>query len=327
MGLLNLFLAHLLLCGFQVACIGPGSENQGKTDTIYNTALTLGATEFIKLVDTSPWVKDQLTTSTQFTVFVPDNEAFKTMSKETRKALENPNVVDWVLRYHMAIGIHPARDYKHNLLIPSAFKPSEGGYSLQSLRVNIYEAFSGGHRKVYTVSGAKVFKPDYECTNGLIHIVKKVIYPIPTGINIAEFFSVDPRFSMLNQLLQKVNLTSALATEPTKPLTVFAPSDEAIKKLTPEQQKKLNNATYLNQTLLTHVVGDAYYYGGFYDFKTFKSLNGKQLVMEMGPGGVTIQQKMLVGFDITLTNGVVHILSEVILPKGNEREEMFFYQN
>ncbi|XP_077993447.1 transforming growth factor-beta-induced protein ig-h3-like [Glandiceps talaboti] len=321
MALMKLFFVHLLVGCVQLAMLNVGGVADAQTDTIYKTAKTLGATEFLAYVDKTPSVKKLLTTGSNFTVFVPDNEAFKTMSKEAKKAMEAPDVVEWVLQYHMGIGIVHAREYAQDLLIPTAFQPPPGeGVSLQSIRINIYEAFRGGHRKVYTASGAAVFKPDYECTNGLIHIVKKVMYPLPTGNNIADFLNVDPRFTMLNQLLKKVNLTAALATDATKPLTVFAPTDAAFTKLTDDQKKRLNDTTYLTDTLKTHVVEGAFYAASFYDFKEFKALTGSTLVLEMGAGGVTIQDKLLTGFDITLTNGVVHVLSEVILPKKDDTE-------
>ncbi|XP_002736725.1 transforming growth factor-beta-induced protein ig-h3-like [Saccoglossus kowalevskii] len=305
-----LLLANLLFGVFDVPSTDIGYEET--SSNIYQTAVTLGATEFVKLVDRSTWVKDQLQHGSNYTVFIPDNEAFETMSKAAKEAIKFDTVAEWVLKYHMGIGHLTARDYKNDLRLPSSFKPT--GYGLQSLRINIYEAFKGGHRKVYSVSGATIFRPDYECSNGIAHIIKKVIFPLPTGNNIAEFFEKDPRFSLLNMFIKKANLTATLTTDPNHALTVFAPNDDAIQKLTDEQKKKLVNTTYLNETLKTHVVGDAFYAASFYDFKSFTALTGETLILEQGRGGTTVQDKLIESFDVTLTNGVVHGMSEMFFP-------------
>ena len=47
-----------------------------------------------------------------------------------------------------------------------------------------------------TVNGKQVIQANIEASNGVIHIVDAVIYPLPTG-NIAEIVTGDSRFSTL----------------------------------------------------------------------------------------------------------------------------------
>ena len=56
--------------------------------------------------------------------------------------------------------------------------------------------------QVVTASGAPVIKTDLQASNGVVHIIDQVMYPIPTGANLAEYFQREPIYSTLYAALQ-----------------------------------------------------------------------------------------------------------------------------
>ena len=63
-----------------------------------------------------------------------------------------------------------------------------------------------------TVNGARIVKPDIQATNGVIHIIDRVLFPVPQ----ADLYSTlkgDPqqRFTTLVSAIERAGLTSVLA--------------------------------------------------------------------------------------------------------------------
>lgn len=61
-----------------------------------------------------------------------------------------------------------------------------------------------------TVNGARIVKPDIQATNGVIHIVDRVIFPIPQG-PIYTTLKNDSRYSILVSAIEKAGLATLLA--------------------------------------------------------------------------------------------------------------------
>merc|ERR1711972_110915 len=148
-----------------------------------------------------------------------------------------------VLLYHVLPGVVKSSDITDDLTAASA----EGS----ELRANVYykSIFSNGY---ITVNGKKVKNADINASNGIIHIMKDVIYPIPSG-NIAEVVSGDERFSTLLAAVGAAGLADTLATG--GPFTVFAPTNDAFAKIPKETlDGLLADKDALTAVLLRHVV-------------------------------------------------------------------------
>ncbi len=101
------------------------------------------------------------------------------------------------------------------------------------------------------------------------------------------------------------------------PFTVFAPTDDAFGKLPqgvvadllkPENQAKL-------QSVLTyHVISGRVLASDVVKLKTAKSLQGQELKIDT-VDGVKIDGANVVQTDIACSNGVIHIIDSVVLPK------------
>lgn len=103
------------------------------------------------------------------------------------------------------------------------------------------------------------------------------------------------------------------------PFTVFAPSDDAFAKLpagTVEDLVKPENKDKLTAILTLHVLSGAVHAADIAG-KTLSpaSVNGEALTVD-GTDGVTVNGAKVVSADIACTNGVIHVIDAVLLPKG-----------
>ena len=103
------------------------------------------------------------------------------------------------------------------------------------------------------------------------------------------------------------------------PFTVFAPSDDAFAKLpagTVEDLIKPENKDKLTAILTLHVLSGAVRAADI-SGKTLSpaSVNGETLDVD-GTDGVTVNGAKVVSADIACTNGVIHVIDAVLLPKG-----------
>ena len=101
------------------------------------------------------------------------------------------------------------------------------------------------------------------------------------------------------------------------PFTVFAPTDEAFAKLpkgTVEDLLKPENKEKLVSILTYHVVPGKVMAA---DVKTMKAktVNGKELDVKVKSGAVTVDNAKVVKTDVAASNGVIHVIDTVVLPK------------
>ncbi|MGV9006119.1 MAG: fasciclin domain-containing protein [Brevundimonas sp.] len=103
------------------------------------------------------------------------------------------------------------------------------------------------------------------------------------------------------------------------PFTVFAPTDEAFAALpagTVDDLVKPENKDKLTAILTLHVLSGAVHAADIAG-KTLApvSVNGEALAVD-GTDGVTVNGAKVVTADIACTNGVIHVIDTVLLPKG-----------
>ena len=101
------------------------------------------------------------------------------------------------------------------------------------------------------------------------------------------------------------------------PFTVFAPTDEAFAKLpagTVENLLKPENKEKLVAILTYHVVPGKVMAA---DVKTMKAktVNGQELSIKVEDGNVTVDNAKVVKTDVAASNGVIHVIDTVLLPK------------
>jgi uncharacterized surface protein with fasciclin (FAS1) repeats len=101
------------------------------------------------------------------------------------------------------------------------------------------------------------------------------------------------------------------------PFTVFAPTDEAFAKLpsgTVESLLKPENKEKLTAILTAHVVPAKALSSDLKDGQMFKTVNGKELLVKIGDGKVSVGGANVTKADIAASNGVIHVIDTVIVP-------------
>jgi hypothetical protein len=104
---------------------------------------------------------------------------------------------------------------------------------------------------------------------------------------------------------------------------VFAPTDEAFAKLpagTLESLLRPENKAKLQRILTYHVVPGKVMASDVVKLRSAKAVSGDALTIAARNGGVTVDNARVVKTDIATSNGVIHVIDAVILPKGERRD-------
>lgn len=123
-------------------------------------------------------------------------------------------------------------------------------------------------------------------------------------------------FKTLAAALQAAGLIDTLKGP--GPFTVFAPTDEAFAKLPPgtvEDLLKPENKEKLVAILTYHVVPGNVTASQVAKMNSAKTVNGQLLTIRANGGGVMVDNAKVVKADILCSNGVIHVVDSVILPK------------
>ena len=123
-------------------------------------------------------------------------------------------------------------------------------------------------------------------------------------------------FKTLVAAVQAAGLVDVLKSD--GPLTVFAPTDEAFAKLpagTVENLLKPENKEKLVAVLTYHVVAGRVSSEKVAGLRSAKTVNGQELKITSKDGGVMIDNAHVVAADIPASNGVIHVIDAVVLPR------------
>ena len=102
------------------------------------------------------------------------------------------------------------------------------------------------------------------------------------------------------------------------PFTVFAPTDEAFAKLpagTVESLLKPENKAKLTAILTYHVVPGKVMAADVVKLSEAKTVQGSSAKITVAGGKVMVDKANVVKTDIGCSNGVIHVIDSVILPK------------
>jgi transforming growth factor-beta-induced protein len=102
------------------------------------------------------------------------------------------------------------------------------------------------------------------------------------------------------------------------PFTVFAPTDEAFAKLpagTVESLLLPENKSKLQGILTYHVVSGKVLAKDVVKMDAAKTVEGRNVTIKALGGGVMVDDAHVIKTDIMTSNGVIHVVDTVILPK------------
>jgi transforming growth factor-beta-induced protein len=267
----------------------PKSDMPDASQNIVENAVAAGQFTTLAKALTDTGLIDTLTSKGPFTVFAPTDEAFAALPKGTLESLSKEDLKQ-ILLYHVVAGDVRAKDVK-----AGPVKTASG--------ISAFLSTDGGVR----LNGANVTTADVVSSNGVIHVIDKVILPP----NLVEAATLAGGFSTLAGALTKVGLVDTLKGK--GPFTVFAPTDAAFAALPKGTVEGLSDAE-LKNVLLYHVVGGNVLSTDLKAGPVDTLDAGNQVQVSLG-AGVKVNDSKVVVADIVATNGVIHVIDAVLLPK------------
>ena len=122
------------------------------------------------------------------------------------------------------------------------------------------------------------------------------------------------KFTTLLNALKAAGFTQTLRG--TDPYTVFAPTDEAFKRLAPGALNALLKDTKKLKAVLSYHIVSGTVAANDVKAGDIKTLEGTPLLAALVDGKVTVNGAKVVQADIDASNGVIHAIDAVIMPKG-----------
>merc|ERR1711959_724281 len=179
-----------------------------------------------------------------------------------------------------------------------------------------------GYASHVFINDAEVTKADIDASNGVIHIVNRVLIPpkAMTAISAQASTIVDlavatPDLSTLVTALKAGKLVDTLSGA--GPFTVFAPTNEAFARLPKSLLDHLldpKNIKELQDVLTYHVASGSVHAKDLKNDEKIKTVEGKEVEARIFGSRVFINNAQVTKADIDASNGVIHIVDHVLIP-------------
>ena len=134
--------------------------------------------------------------------------------------------------------------------------------------------------------------------------------------NIVDTAMAAGDFKILSKALEITGLNEGLKGKGS--FTVFAPTDEAFMRLpkgTLQTLLKPENKDQLTKVLRYHVIPGSVDGATAVTLKDAKTLNGEKVTVQFKNAALYINQSRVTATDIVATNGVIHVVDNVLIPK------------
>ncbi|XP_035695760.1 transforming growth factor-beta-induced protein ig-h3-like [Branchiostoma floridae] len=286
-----------------IACVVSAQDN-----TVVDVLKTLGTeSKLLELVQKAK-IDSRLEGKGPFTVFAPTDDAFAALPEDLLAKLESDNLLlTQLLEFHVASSKVMSDGLKNNQLIPTLIG--------LNIRINIYNT---SKPSVITADGAVVIRPDNIASNGVVHVIDQVMWPVPTG-DIVKGIASNIHLSTLGSAVSKAGLVASLSGD--GPFTVFAPTNEAFFKLPAGVlDGLLKNVTALTNVLTYHVLSNVYNNVGLYYSRELRTVQGKNVTIKASSRESIMVNNASVLKEMTKTNGVLQVVDTVLIPPNTHFE-------
>ncbi|XP_071352967.1 periostin, osteoblast specific factor b isoform X2 [Trachinotus anak] len=269
-------------------------------DHVYGTLGLVKATSTQKYSDISK-LRPEIEGSGSYTFFAPSNEAWENLDETVRGALvSNVNIELYnALHYHMANKRFLTKDLRNGMTVTSM-------YNDLGLHINHY---SNG---VVTVNCARIIYGNQVASNGVVHVIDRVISAV--GNTIQDTIEVDDDLTTLSDLAQNSGLLEKLG-QPGH-YTLFAPTNEAFEKLGSDVLERIQGDKEVLRALLNfHLLDSIQCSEAIIAGSTYETLEGNNIEIGCDGESLTVNGiKMVLKKDIVTTNGVIHFIDQVLMP-------------
>ncbi|XP_019943498.2 periostin, osteoblast specific factor b isoform X3 [Paralichthys olivaceus] len=269
-------------------------------DHVYGTLGLVKASSTQNYADISK-LRPEIEGSGSFTIFAPSNEAWEKLDESVRSALvSNVNIELYnALHYHMVNKRLFTKDLRNGMTVNSM-------YNDLGLFINHY---SNG---VVTVNCARLIQANQVATNGVVHVVDRVISAV--GSTIQDVIEVDEDLATLSDVAHSAGMLEKLG-QPGH-YTLFAPTNEAFESLGTDVLERLQSDKQAIQALLKfHMLDSVQCSEAIMAGSSYETLEGNNIEIGCDGESLTINGVKLVRKkDIVTTNGVIHLIDKVLMP-------------
>jgi len=267
-------------------------------DTIVEVARSTGNHTVLVEAVTKANLVDTLNGTGPFTVFAPTDTAFTdaltVLGLTKQELLDKPDLAE-ILKYHVLSGKVMSTD----------LQAEQTPATVQGATIAITK---GAEVKF---GDAEVTTADVEASNGVVHIIDKVVFP-PTIVDIAKDSAVH---TVLVEAVVKANLVDTLSG--TGPFTLFAPTDQAftdaLTALNLTKQQLLDKAD-LADILKYHVLSGKVMSTDLQATQSPATVQGATVTVTKTGSTVKVAEATVNPADLVASNGVVHVIDKVLLP-------------
>lgn len=292
-------LAFLLITVFMVSCSDTENSVPAPVPNIAQIVSQSPNFSTLNAAVAKAGLGNALATTQNITVFAPDNAAFAASGITSVDGFTSAQLQS-ILLYHV-----------FGQKVGSAAVPVSD--TLNTLNTeNIYA--SRNVNGVFT-NGWKVKQADILGSNGVIHVIERVL--IPPSKTIAALAIEDTTLSILASAINKVGLLPVMGG-PGK-FTVFAPTNQAFRDAGLADISLIPNAI-LEPILKYHVIGTNIFASDLVNGATAPTLQGGTVTVNATPAAnvkiTTSAQPVspITAANIVATNGVIHKIGRVMIP-------------
>ena len=232
-----------------------------------------------------------------FTVFAPTDDAF-TAAGVDLAALDNEEgkaALTDILLYHVVSGAVPSSAVTDGMVAAAV-----NGDDL---------TFTVGEGVM--VNDANVILADVMASNGIIHVIDKVLMPPADLVDIPTVAQSTGIHNTLVDALSASDLVTTLQGD--GPFTVFAPTDQAFADAGIDMDFIANQGELIYDILLYHVVSGVVPSSAVTDGLVAGAVNGDDLTFSVG-NGVMVNDANVVLADVMASNGIIHVIDKVLIP-------------
>ncbi|XP_065437363.1 periostin isoform X8 [Chrysemys picta bellii] len=271
-------------------------------DHVYGTLGIVGATSTQQYSDMSK-LREEIEGRGSFTFFSPSNDAWELLDREIHSNLiDNVNIELYnALHNHMVNKRMLTKDLKNGLTLVSM-------YNDQQLLINHYP------NGVVTVNCARIIHGNQIATNGVVHVIDRVLTPV--GNTIQEFLEAEDDVSSL----RAAAITSGVLDTLGKPghYTLFAPTNEAFEKLPRGVLERIMGDKVASEALMKfHILNTLQCSEAIMGGAVYETLEGSTIEVGCDGESLTINGvKMINRKDIVTSNGVIHLIDHVLIPNS-----------
>ncbi|GAB2793236.1 putative surface protein with fasciclin (FAS1) repeats [Hymenobacter luteus] len=271
-----------------------------------------------------------LTGTGPFTVFAPTNDAFAKLPAPFNSAANITAITDQnqisqlrgILLYHVVGADISAASIPNGASTRTTARPATtvGGAAINDNTLYLTKNSTG----VFINGNTRVVTADVDASNGTIHAIDNVLMPptqtIAALVTARATASSAPEFTLLLQALQRPAAAAVLtaAANASANVTVFAPTDAAFRALLGSNQLSSVSDADLVAILSRHVIATGRVFSSDLAAGSVTTLGGPVTIASTG-SSFTVRGGSGTAANITTanllaTNGVVHVIDQVIRP-------------